>query len=106
MKRPPYYQQSSGSQVKPQKKSCVCWYFLALEWFTLEITHAQLIDPHSLIARPTQVSLCTCIVKKILLLVSSCANPIQAMFLSIDPVPNFPNLSGAHHLTTSPFTWI
>jgi hypothetical protein len=39
--------------------------FLALVCFTLEFTHAQFIEPHSLTARPTQVSLCTCSVKKI-----------------------------------------
>jgi hypothetical protein len=77
------------------KKSCLCWYFLALECFTLEVTPAQLIDPHSLTARPTQVSLCTC-VKKNLLLVSSCSNPIKAMFPSIDPVPNLHSISAAH----------
>jgi hypothetical protein len=39
--------------------------FLALVCFTLEFTPAQLVNPHSLIARPTQVPLCTCCVKKI-----------------------------------------
>jgi hypothetical protein len=77
--------------------------FLTLVCFTLEVTPAQLIDTHSLTARPTLVSLCTC-------LVSSCTNPIKAMFLSIDLVPNLHNLSSAHpkrsHVTTSPFTWI
>jgi hypothetical protein len=38
-------------------------------------------------------------------LVSSCANPIKAMFLSIDPVPTLHNTSGAHpkrsHVTTT-----
>jgi hypothetical protein len=63
--RTPYSKQSSGSLVKPLKKhTCLCWYFLTLECFTLEFTLAQLIDPHSLTARPTQVSLCTCCVKK------------------------------------------
>jgi hypothetical protein len=33
--------------------------------FTLKVAPAQLIDPHNLTARPTQVSLCTCCVKKI-----------------------------------------
>jgi hypothetical protein len=37
--------------------------FPALECFILEVTPAQLIDPHSLTARPTQVSLCTCVKK-------------------------------------------
>jgi hypothetical protein len=32
--------------------------------FTLEDAPAQLVDPHSLTARPTQVPLCTCCVKK------------------------------------------
>jgi hypothetical protein len=36
-----------------------------LECFTFEVTPAQLIDPHSLTARPTQVSLCTCVKKNI-----------------------------------------
>jgi hypothetical protein len=78
--------------------------------FTVEIGPAQLIDAHSLTARPTQVSLCTCCVKKICCLVSSCANPIKAIFLSIDPVSNLHKLSCAHpnrsHVTTSLFTWI
>jgi hypothetical protein len=34
-----------------------------LQCFTFEVTPAQLIDPHSLTARPTQVSLCTCVKK-------------------------------------------
>jgi hypothetical protein len=83
--------------------------FSSLVCFTLEIAPAQLIDTHSLTVRPTQVSLCTCCVKK-KSLVSSCANPIKAMFLPIDPVPNLHNLSGARpkrpHATTSPFTWL
>jgi hypothetical protein len=54
--------------------------------FTLQDAPAQLVDPHSLIARPTQVPLCTCCVKK-MLLVSSCVNPIKTMFLSINPCP-------------------
>jgi hypothetical protein len=70
--------------------------FLALVCFTLEFTPAQFIEPHNLTARPTQVSLCTCYVKKNCCLVSSCANPIKAMFLSIDPIPNLHNLFGAH----------
>jgi hypothetical protein len=48
-----------------KKNSCLCWHFLALECFILEVTPAQLIDPHSLTARPTQVSLCTCVKKYI-----------------------------------------
>jgi hypothetical protein len=60
-------------------------FLLTLVCFTLEVTHAQLIDPHILTARPTQVSLCTRVKKIYLLLVSSCANPIKAMFLSINP---------------------
>jgi hypothetical protein len=59
---------------------------LALVCFTLEVTPAQLIEPHNLTARSTQVSLCTCCVKKNCL-VSSCANHDQAMFLSISPCP-------------------
>jgi hypothetical protein len=59
--------------------------FLALVCFTLEIAPAQLIDTHSLTARSTQVSLCTCRVKKIF--VSSCANHMEAMFLSIKSLP-------------------
>jgi hypothetical protein len=46
---------------------CLCWCFLALVCCAIGNAPAQLIDPHSLIARPTQVSLCTCCVKKILL---------------------------------------
>jgi hypothetical protein len=59
--------------------------FLALVCFTLEFTLTQLIDHHNLTARPTQVSLCACYVKKNCCLVSSCAIPIKAMFLSINP---------------------
>jgi hypothetical protein len=66
----------------------LCWCFLALKCCAIGNAPAQLIDPHSLTARPTQVSLCTCCVKKNCCLVSSCTNPIKAMFLSIDPVPN------------------
>jgi hypothetical protein len=40
------------------------WVFLALVYFTLEFTHAHLMEPHSLTARPTQVSLCTCLCQK------------------------------------------
>jgi hypothetical protein len=40
------------------------WYSLPLVCFTFEVTPAQFVDPHSLTARPTQVSLCTCCVKK------------------------------------------
>jgi hypothetical protein len=32
--------------------------------FYPEVAPTQLVDPHNLIARPTQVSLCTCCVKK------------------------------------------
>jgi hypothetical protein len=39
--------------------------FPALVCFTLEVTHAQLIDPHSLTARPTQVSFCICYKKNV-----------------------------------------
>jgi hypothetical protein len=35
-----------------------------LECFILEVTPAQLVTPHNLTAIPTQVSLCTCCVKK------------------------------------------
>jgi hypothetical protein len=53
--------------VKPLKKiSFLFWCFLTLVCFTLEFTPAQLVEPHSLTARPTQVSLCTCCVKKII----------------------------------------
>jgi hypothetical protein len=38
--------------------------FLALVCFTLDFTPAQFIEPHSLTARPTQVSLCTYVSKK------------------------------------------
>jgi hypothetical protein len=38
--------------------------FLALVCFTLEFTHAQLVDPHSLTARSTKASLCTCVCQK------------------------------------------
>ena len=92
-----------------KRKFCWCWYFLALECFTLEIKPAQPIDAHSLTARLPQ-SPCALVASKKNRLVSSCANPIKVMFLSIDHVPNLHNLSGAHpnqsHLTTSPFTWI
>jgi hypothetical protein len=82
--------------------------FLALVCFTLEIAPAQLIDTHSLTARSTQVSLCTCRVKKI---VSSCANHMEAMFLSIKSLPlKLHNISIDHPsrtcLPTSPFAWI
>jgi hypothetical protein len=40
------------------------WYFLTLVYLTVEVTPAQLTEPHSLTARPTQVSLCTCCVQK------------------------------------------
>jgi hypothetical protein len=109
MKRPPSPKQSSCSRVKPLKKikSRACFGVSSLVCFTLEIAPTQLIDTHSLTARPTQVSLCTCCVKKNHL-VSSCANPIKAMFLSIDPIPNLRNLSSARpkrsHATASPFT--
>jgi hypothetical protein len=33
--------------------------------FIFEITPAQLIEPHSVTARPTQASLCTCYVKMV-----------------------------------------
>jgi hypothetical protein len=93
------------------KKSCLCWYFLTLVCFTLEVKHAQLIDTHSLTPKSTKASLCTCCVNFfVLCLVSSCINPIKVMFLSIDPVPNLHNLSGARpnrsHSTTSLFNWI
>ena len=83
--------------------------FLALECFTLEIKPAQPIDAHSLTARLPQ-SPCALVASKKNRLVSSCANPIKAMFLSIDPILNLRNLSSARpkrsHATTSPFTWI
>jgi hypothetical protein len=60
--------------------------FLALVCFTLEIAPTQLVDSHSLTPKSAKASLCTCSVKK-LLLVSSYANPIKAMFLSINPCP-------------------
>jgi hypothetical protein len=70
------------------KKSCLCWYFLALVCCAFGNAPAQLIDHHNLTARPTQVSLCTCYIKKInFCLVSSCANPIKAMFLPMNPCP-------------------
>jgi hypothetical protein len=82
--------------VKPLKKtSCLCWYSLTLVCFILEVTPAQFVDPHSLTARSTQVSLCTrC--EKNCCLVSSCTNPIKAMFLSLDLVPNLHSISAAH----------
>jgi F0F1-type ATP synthase assembly protein I len=87
-KETPFSKQSSGSLVKPFKKNhMLMLVFLALVCFTLEFTLAQLIEPHSLTTRPTQVSLCTCYVKKNRCLVSSCATPIKAMFLSISPCP-------------------
>jgi hypothetical protein len=77
--------------------------------FILEITHAQLVDSHSLTPKSTKASLCTCYVKKICCLVSSCPNPIKAMFPSIDPIPNLHKLSATHpnrsHATTSLSTW-
>jgi hypothetical protein len=64
--RPNNLELSKWNLFKKNKKiSCLCWHFLALECFILEVTPAQLIDHHNLIARPTQVSLCTCYVKKI-----------------------------------------
>jgi hypothetical protein len=60
--------------------------FLALVCFTLEVAPARLVDTHSLTPKSTKTSLCTCCVKKNRL-VSSCANPIEAMFLSINPCP-------------------
>jgi hypothetical protein len=66
MKKTPVQTTLSLASETSKKKSCLCWYFLALVCFTLEIAPAQLIDTHSLTARPTQVSLCTCCVKKML----------------------------------------
>jgi hypothetical protein len=57
---------SLASETSKKIYLCLCWYFLTLECFTLEFTLAQLIDHHNLTARPTQVSLCTCCVKKII----------------------------------------
>jgi hypothetical protein len=78
--------------------------------FYPEVAPTQLVDPHSLTASQTETSLCTWLCQKKHRLVSSCANHDQAMFLSIDPVPNLHNLSGAHpnrsRATTSLFTWI
>jgi hypothetical protein len=68
----------------------LCWCFLALVCCAIGNAPAHLIDPHSLSARPTQVSLCTCC------LMYSCTNPIMAMFLSIDPIPNLHSISVAH----------
>jgi hypothetical protein len=55
------------SKWNPKNKyqiTCLCWYFLALVCCAFGNAPAQLIVPHSLTARPTQVSLCTCYVKK------------------------------------------
>jgi hypothetical protein len=52
--------------------------------FYLEVAPARLVDTHSLTPKSTKTSLCTCYVKKNRL-VSSCANPIKTMFLSINP---------------------
>jgi hypothetical protein len=41
------------------------WVFSNPCVFYPEVAPTQLVDPHSLTARPTQVSLCTCYVKKI-----------------------------------------
>jgi hypothetical protein len=48
----------------PLKKSCLCWCLLTPVCFTLEFAPAQLLDPHSLTAKPTQASLCTCLCQK------------------------------------------
>jgi hypothetical protein len=38
--------------------------FLTLVCFTLEFTHAQLVESHSLTPKLTKTSLCTCLCKK------------------------------------------
>jgi hypothetical protein len=85
MKRPPLQTTLSLASETSKKIMLELVFLLTLVCFTLEVTPAQLIDPHSLTARPTQVSLCTCIKKICLLLVSSCVNPIKPTFLSINP---------------------
>jgi hypothetical protein len=87
MKRPLQTTLSLASETSFFKKIMLVLVFFC-RCFTLEFTPAQLMEPHSLSARPTQVSLCTFCVKNICRLVSSCTNPIKAMFLSIDHVLN------------------
>jgi hypothetical protein len=78
--------------------------------FYPEVAPTQLVDPHCLTASQTETPLCTWLCQKNCCLVSSCANPIKAMFLSIDPVPKLYNISIDHpsrtYLPTSPFAWI
>jgi hypothetical protein len=56
--------------------------------FTLEFTPAQLIEPHSLTARPTQVSLCTCLCqKKVYCLFTQTMSSLTFFFWK--PCPNY-----------------
>jgi hypothetical protein len=64
--------------------------------FYPEVAPTQLADPHCLTASQTETPLCTWLCQKNCCLVSSCANPIKAMFLSIDPVPKLYNISIDH----------
>jgi hypothetical protein len=64
IKRPPNNLEVSKSNLKKKYYHVLVWVFLALVYFTLEFTHAHLMEPHSLTARPTQVSLCTCLCQK------------------------------------------
>jgi hypothetical protein len=47
-----------------KNKSCLCWYFLTLVCFTLEVTPAQLVDLYSLTASSTETSLCMWLCQK------------------------------------------
>jgi hypothetical protein len=49
------------------KKSCLCWCFMTIVCFPLEIAPAQLVDPHCLIASQTETPLCTWLCQKKLL---------------------------------------
>jgi hypothetical protein len=53
-----------ASETSLKENSCLCWYFLALECFTLEIKPAQLIDTHSSTPKSTKASLCPCVCQK------------------------------------------
>jgi hypothetical protein len=66
----PEWNSKKNQKIKTKSNHVLVLVFLALVCFTLEIAHAQLIDTHSLTARSTQVSLCTCRVKKKLCLVA------------------------------------
>jgi hypothetical protein len=108
MKRPPPNNLEFSKWNLKKKYSCLCCCFQPLVCYTIGNAPAQLVDLYSLTASSIKTSLCMGLCQKKHCLVSSCANPIKAMFLSIDPVPNLDNLSSAHpnrsHSTTSLFT--